>query len=61
MNYKPNTGANPQSLKEGYTVLGGGAPLMRDVFVEPFPPLRETDNGGFLGRMENPDSASSKA
>lgn len=60
MKFKPNTGANPQSLKEGYSVLGGGPERVRDNNLPADVALAETDNGGFLGRDESKTSESSK-
>lgn len=60
MDYKDNTGANPVSLKTGYSKLDGGPERFRDNMLPSSPNLKETDNGGFLGRTEAVVSESSK-
>ena len=61
MNYKPNCGAGPMHIKDGYVVLGEGPKRPRDGQMNPAQVPQETDNGGFLGRVEQTESESKSA
>jgi hypothetical protein len=61
MNYKENGGVDPITMRQGYKVLDGGPPRIRDNNMPSSPALTETENGGFLGRDESQESDSAKA
>lgn len=53
--------ASPTELKNGYTVLDGGPERVRDNLMPASKNLVQTDNGGFLGRVESTGSDNDKA
>lgn len=61
MKYTPNCGANPLTLRDGYQVLSDGPKRPRDGKMNPAQVPQETDNGGFLGRVEQTESESKSA
>lgn len=61
LSLKPNTGSNPVSLRDGYSVMGGGPARPRDGLMDPAQTPHNTENGGFLGRMEQESSESKDA
>lgn len=61
MKYIPNCGSNPKSMQDGYSTLSGGPERPRDGRMNPAQVPQETDNGGFLGRVEQTESESKSA
>jgi hypothetical protein len=60
MNLIDNSGADATLIKQGYKVLDGGPERCRDEQLVASQNLKETEDGGFLGRTVSVDSESAE-